>query len=127
MTAKRTAKQQKTTRSHAGGRWCRAFLAALSINGNVTLSAEKAGIDRVTAYRWREKHPAFAVQWDEALEESADRLEAEARRRAELGTLKPVWYRGEHVGDELEYSDQLMALMRFGWIHSRWPSCSAMA
>lgn len=62
-------------------------------------------------YIWRNKHPEFAAQWDAALEESYDRLEHEARRRAQFGSLKPVFYKGNVVGFEQEYSDQLMALM----------------
>ena len=46
------------------------------------VSAHGAGIDWSTAYRSRRRSPRFAAQWDAAIEEAADELEAEARRRA---------------------------------------------
>ncbi len=58
-----------------------AFIAALRNSGNVRASCQQAGISRRTAYTWRDKWVAFADDWAEALEDSCDVLEAEARRR----------------------------------------------
>lgn len=91
--------------------WQKAFLESLRKLGNITLACESAQIDRSTAYRRREADEAFAAAWEDALEESIDRLEAEARRRAEEGTLKPVFYQGDAVGFIKEYSDTLMVLL----------------
>lgn len=103
-----TSKRQKATNHTHGGLWVRGFLAALSRNGNVTKSAELVGKDRSFVYHWRDAHPEFAAQWDAALQESYDRLEHEAGRRAQWGTNKPVFYKGEIVGFEQEFSDTLM-------------------
>lgn len=84
------------------------FIDALSKSGNITLSCERALIARATAYRWRDAHADFKADWDIALAEATDRLEAEARRRAEEGVDQPVWYQGEMVGTEKRYSDTLM-------------------
>ena len=58
-----------------------AFIAALRNSGNVRASCLAAGIARKTAYVWRDRWATFADEWAEALEDSCDVLEAEARRR----------------------------------------------
>jgi len=58
------------------------FLAKLAESGNITASAKAAGVPRTTVYRWREKFKTFAAEWDDALEQACDILEAEAWRRA---------------------------------------------
>jgi hypothetical protein len=71
--------------------WHKAFLAALAQHGNKTLAAEQAGIDRKSIYLARELDAAFKQAWDEALDQAADRLEAEAFRRAHDGWEEPVF------------------------------------
>ena len=58
-----------------------AFIAALRNSGNIRASCNKAKISRRTAYNWRNRWATFAAEWAEALEDSCDVLEAEARRR----------------------------------------------
>ncbi len=94
--------------------WCKAFLQSIKLKANVTLAAEESGIDRTSAYEYRDKHPEFKVLWEAALDEGADRLEAEAWRRATQGTEKPVFYEGEVCGHIREYSDTLMCLLLKG-------------
>lgn len=62
--------------------WTPVFLSALADTANVRLACKTAGIARKTAYQHRKESPTFAAQWDEALEQACDVLEAEARRRA---------------------------------------------
>lgn len=64
------------------GDWVPVFLAMLRESGNVRLSCSQAGIARSLAYARRESDPEFRRQWDEALEEALDLLEAAARARA---------------------------------------------
>jgi hypothetical protein len=64
------------------GRWKHSFLKAFAETGNVTVAAGVANIHRGTVYEAREKDKAFATAYDDALAQAADRLEAEARRRA---------------------------------------------
>ncbi len=87
------------------------FLTHLSETGQVTRSAVLAGWDRVQAYRLKAESEKFAEAWQDALEAYADRLEAEAFRRGVAGTPKGVWHQGVKVGEELQYSDSLLALM----------------
>ena len=63
-----------------------AFLTALAAGQSVTAAAEAAGIDRKTAYRWRDAQPDFAASWEDALEDGTDHLEDEALRRAFAGS-----------------------------------------
>lgn len=62
--------------------WQKAFLATLENTGSVTVAAEAAKIGRWTAYDTRRNDPAFAAQWDQALETGADLLVDECRKRA---------------------------------------------
>lgn len=85
------------TTSHPAIRDARrqAFLASLAVLGNVTAAAEAAGVDRVTAYRWRDSDEDFSAAWDDAIEQAADLIELEARRRAVEGIDEPVVFRGQ--------------------------------
>jgi hypothetical protein len=88
-------------------------LAALAATGNVRLSAQAAGVSRETCYKARDRSERFQVQWAEALDEAADILEAEARRRAVEGWDEPVYQKGELVGVVRKFSDTLLiTLMR---------------
>ena len=53
----------------------------------------------------------FAAQWDDALGEGVDLLEAEARRRAVTGVEKPVYYKGKVVGSTTKYSGKLLMFL----------------
>ncbi len=98
------------------------FLAELAARGNVTDAAEAAGIGRATAYQWRDD-PEFAAAWADAIERAADRLEAEAWRRAVEGVQEPIIGRVERDRDGIvtddagnalyirKYSDTLMTLL----------------
>ncbi|SKA85541.1 hypothetical protein SAMN02745704_01883 [Paucidesulfovibrio gracilis DSM 16080] len=88
-----------------------AFLEALALRGNVTWAAHQAGISRSRLYKLRKTDPELAKEWDEALAESADLLEAEAVRRAVEGTEEPYFYQGEQRGAARKYSDQLLMFL----------------
>ena len=84
------------------------FLTELAATGNVSAAGEASGIALGEASRRRGEDAAFAAEWEAALEEAADALELEARRRALEGTEKPVFYGGEERGRIREYSDSLL-------------------
>ena len=62
--------------------WRRAFLARLSATANVLEASHAAKIASSTAYRLRDRDPAFHAAWDQALEDSIAALEYAARQRA---------------------------------------------
>jgi hypothetical protein len=90
------------------------FLAALAEGATVTATAKKAGVDRSTAKRARQRNPKFAERWEDAWEQGTDVLEAEAIRRARDGAERPVWYQGAQVGVAREYSGRLLELLLKG-------------
>lgn len=87
-----------------------AFLAVLRETCNVSAAARAAGISRTAAYEHR-ADPVFAMAWDEAEQEAADRLEGEAWRRAVDGTDKPVVHQGKITTTYKEYSDRMLELL----------------
>lgn len=94
--------------------WQVNFLKWLAKKGNISLAcrkAKKGGIDRKWAYEKRKADPFFKEAWDDALAIATDALEEEARRRAEDGLLRPVYYEGKKVGSVREYSDTLMIFL----------------
>lgn len=101
---------------HPGpGLWKAAFLLSLAAYGNVSAAARAVGIDRRTAQKARKEDPAFDEAWAEALEDAADALEEEARRRAVHGVARDrgVYYKGELLATEtvVEYSDVLLIFL----------------
>jgi hypothetical protein len=70
------------TAKKAAGEWQPAFLATLAQTANVRQACAAADVSRKTAYQHRERSATFRADWDIALEEACDRLEAIAWERA---------------------------------------------
>lgn len=87
------------------------FFKALAKKGNVSYACRSAKVSRFTVYQHRKEDPQFAAEWEEALELAIEALELEARRRAEEGTRKPIYYKGGQVGYVREYSDTLLIFL----------------
>jgi len=91
------------------------YLAGLAATGRVGLAAKMADVTSEGIRLWRgdvDKPPVDCNLFNE-LEEQMDALHddllvAEAIRRGAQGTKKGVWYQGEKVGEEREYSDNLL-------------------
>lgn len=91
-----------------------AFLGAYAICGNITKAAEIAKVHPDTPRcHWKDE-PGFVAAMEKATEEAADRLESEARRRAEEGVDEPVFYKGEVCGTVRKYSDTLLIFLLKG-------------
>lgn len=76
------AKAKDKTRYPNTGKWKSIFLASLKSTLNVSRAADVAGITRRAAYKARTEHADFAADWDEALEEVVDRIEAISMHQA---------------------------------------------
>lgn len=87
------------------------FLKALATLGNYKGAAEAVGLDRKTVFRWRKDDPEFDQACSDALDEAADTLEAEAKRRAVEGVDEPLTFQGAIFGHVKRYSDQLLTLL----------------
>jgi hypothetical protein len=79
------------------GDWPGPLLELLAAGHTVAAAAEAVGIVRATVYARRNSDAGFCAAFDDAMTESAEVLEAEARRRAVDGVAKYVTYRGELV------------------------------
>ena len=88
---------QQNTTPKKRPRWVKGFLSALSETGVVRSACDAAGIERSTAYDLRRADDTFAAEWDEALENAADLLEQEARRRAHKGIQRMKFDRGKPI------------------------------
>ncbi len=58
------------------------FLTILRDCGTVTEAAKAIGITRQAAYLAKDKYPTFALEWEQAIEESTDKLVDVAVERA---------------------------------------------
>jgi hypothetical protein len=98
-----------------------AFLAAYANTGNVSAAARITGTPRPTHYRWMATDKDYAAAAVVALDEAADRLEAEALRRASQGWEEPVYGKlpgkdtgSGRVGTIRKYSDTLLIFLLKG-------------
>lgn len=89
-------------------------LAAYAQTGNVSAAAKLAEVSRRSHYEWLARDKRYAAAFEEAVDEAADRLETEARRRAVSGVADPVFYKGEKVGSIQKYSDTLLIFLLKG-------------
>jgi hypothetical protein len=93
-----------------------AFLKALAASGCVTYACRAAGMSRESAYELYNRSSAYDFRrgWDAALDCSLRLVEDEAWSRAVNGVARPVFYRGEQVGEYRHYDERLtMFLLRF--------------
>lgn len=91
-----------------------AFLAAYAETGTVSCAAKAAGIDRRNHGVWL-TDPVYKRAFQSAVEEAADNLEREARRRAVEGVEEPTgWYKGSPGGFVRKYSDVLLIFLLKG-------------
>lgn len=94
------------------------FLDALAKCGVIGDALQAAGIkSRATITNLRNSDPAFSDAYDEAIEESRDTLESEARRRAVEGVTRIKWVgKGDdrEPVEEVAYSDQLLIFLLKG-------------
>lgn len=69
----------------------RAYLVALAVCGTVSAAARASQINRATVQNWRKADAIFVEVEKQAMEHATDLLEEEARRRAAVGELEPVF------------------------------------
>lgn len=90
----------------------RGFLQALADYGSVQKAAASVGMSASGAYRFRARAPdSFAEAWNEALDVSLGTLIDSAMERAIHGTINPVFYKGEVVGERVTHDAKLTMFM----------------
>ena len=65
--------------------WYKAFLAALSVRGNIAEACETAGITRRVAYLAQKEDERFAEAWEIALDQAVSRIKVLLWKWAEEG------------------------------------------
>lgn len=81
---------------------------------SVRAACDRVGVSRMTVRRWRADDLKFAAAYDDAMEDGADVLEDAAVTRAVDGVPRDVYYMGEVVGREQQYSDGLLQFLLQG-------------
>lgn len=90
------------------------FLGAVAGCGNITQACDELRINRGSIYQMRQENEEFRVALNEALTTGYDAWEDAAAKRAFVGYEKPVFQQGIQVGEIVEYSDTLAALLLKG-------------
>lgn len=91
--------------------WMPAFILGLTVHGSVSAACDIARINRKTVYNRRDEDAEFRDQWDEALVECRENLEAEIMRRAVEGDPIYTHYQGHRVCLGRRKSDLLAMFM----------------
>lgn len=92
------------------------FIEALAQTACVEEACARIGMGRTAAYALRARSDAvsFRIAWDAALGVGIKRLTDAVIGRAINGTSRPVFYKGELVGERRFYNDRLaMFLLRY--------------
>ena len=93
-----------------------AFVEALADCGCVEEACTRVGMSRASAYALR-RHAAsgsFREAWDAAIDSALHLLEDAAVGRAIHGVARPVFYKGEQVGEWRHHDERLaMFLLRY--------------
>lgn len=85
------------------------FITALAETGCVAEAARAVGMSPRSAYNLRARAEAniFRQAWDIALDYAIRNLTDVAVSRAINGVARPVFYKGEQVGERLHYNERL--------------------
>jgi hypothetical protein len=106
------AAPQQTAPKDRHDRWNRRkmalFLEALTETGCVTTAAKSVGMSRQSAYRLRARliGQPFDITWDGALEIGFQQLAHAALDRALNGTVVPIFYKGEQIGERRVFNER---------------------
>lgn len=91
------------------------FLWAYGNTGKVHLACRVAGVSRTTVYKCKRENKTFEDLWETMVllrdEARLEKLEEAAFKRAVKGVKKGVWYKGDLVGYERQYSDGLLTTL----------------
>ncbi len=87
------------------------FLQCIAATGSLAYSLREVGVSRNSLNKALNEDTEFSCLYEEALFYASDMLELEARRRAVDGVEKGVYYQGELVDYEKQYSDRLLDVL----------------
>lgn len=86
------------------------FIHRLAICGCVGTSARGVGMSRESAWRLRKRPGAesFAAAWDKAARWGEDHIADLGVERCLKGEVRPYYYRGRKVGEQVRFNDSLL-------------------
>ena len=87
------------------------FLKAYAKSGLFRKSAKKAGVCAQTVYNAMERDTVFKEKVDAAYEDFKEDLEEVVKDRVLEGVKKDVYYKGDKIGEETQFSDRLTELV----------------
>lgn len=116
-TARAEAQMPERIQRRDAMEWRAAFIARLRGTGTVRYAATAAGVSRQTVYEWRDRDPDFAREWDDAIADATEALEAAARARALSGSDKLLMFllkaqRPDKYGDRLHIEHSIQKRKR---------------
>ena len=90
-----------------------AFIEALAATKCVDEACRRVGMSDTSAYELRNRPcgAAFARAWDIAVECQLDRVEQSAIERSIHGVARPIFHKGEQVGEYRHYDERLTMFM----------------
>jgi hypothetical protein len=106
-----------------------AFLEKLADCGSVSAAARHVGMSRESARKLRRRSgsDAFRDGWDAALDCGYAEVEEAAMERSKKGVARPVFYKGEQVGEWRYFDERLtMFLLRFRRRHRFGPEADSL-
>jgi hypothetical protein len=92
-----------------------AFIEALAETGIVEDACRRVGMSRTSADKLRRRPQGahFRRAWEISVDYAAYRIEENAHRRSRDGVARPIFYKGEQVGERRHYDERLtMFLLR---------------
>lgn len=81
------------------------------VKGTILGACKVVGVGRTTVYEWRANDPGFAAKMEVVETEITEILENHAMQRATEGVRRSVFFQGQAVGTENEYSDALLMFL----------------
>lgn len=87
------------------------YCVAMAERGNETQSLMISGLSRKQMLSYCEQWPELEDKRREAVREVVDKLRDAAWTRAVDGVVQPVFQRGQNLGMQTQYSDQLLKLL----------------
>ncbi len=84
------------------------FLKHLSDSkGIVSYACEKTGISRTAAYKWKQKSPAFAQEWDDINERTIDVVESKLLNKINEEDITAIIFYLKTKGKKRGYVEQV--------------------
>lgn len=96
------------------------LLDLLEQTGNLSASAAAVGVTGRAVYALMAREPEFRKRVEDAREKACLKIEQEMIRRGLTGIERGVFYKGERVATEREYSDKLLLALAKANMPSRY-------